>query len=49
VGSSATLSIADDGAGIGAGNALQLISSDSFSRATASFPSEAPIADTGAL
>ena len=49
VGSSATASIVDDAGGIASGNALQLISTGTFSRVTAAFSSEAAITETGAL
>jgi hypothetical protein len=48
-GSSATVGIVDDGAGIGSGNALQLISTGTFSRATAAFPNPVALTDTGTL
>jgi hypothetical protein len=49
VGSAATLSIVDDSAGLQGGNALSLVSTGGFSRATAAFPSTVSIPETGDL
>lgn len=46
-GSTSNLAIVDDGSGLQSGNALQLVSTGTFSRATAGFPSEVSLSDAG--